>query len=106
MIHYCTHYRPAGGALAALIYFSKNQHTDEEKDRAAWAFISLSMMEYRSGAYGKAEEYCRQCLACPVPNAAREATARVILGMTCHQLGRVSDATALLATANPGGDRG
>ena len=65
---------------------------------AAWRSVSLGLLEYRRGNYLKAVEWCRRCLAYPGANAPRTATARVILAMSYHQLGRVAEAhTELLA---------
>jgi hypothetical protein len=41
--------------------------------------VSLALLEYRRGEYARATEWCQQCLASPDKNAARSATARVIL---------------------------
>ena len=65
--------------------------------QAAWGSISLALMEYRQGNYARAEEWCRRCLAYPGDNPPRVATARVILAMSCHQLGQNQEATTQLA---------
>jgi tetratricopeptide (TPR) repeat protein len=59
---------------------------------ASWRSVSLALWEYRRGDYPKAVEWCRRCLAYPEYNAPRTATARVILAMSYHQLGRVDEA--------------
>ncbi len=64
--------------------------------QAAWGSISLALMEYRQGNYARAEEWCRRCLAYPGDNPPRVATARVILAMSCHQLGQNQEATTQL----------
>ncbi|HKW29672.1 MAG TPA: serine/threonine-protein kinase [Verrucomicrobiae bacterium] len=65
--------------------------------QAAWGSISVALMEYRRGNYARAEEWCRHCLAYPGDNPPRVATARVILAMSCHQLGQNQEATTQLA---------
>jgi tetratricopeptide (TPR) repeat protein len=64
---------------------------------AAWRTLSLALLEYRRGNYTKSVDWCQRCLAYPEYNAPRIATARVILAMSCQQLGRVDDARAELA---------
>jgi tetratricopeptide (TPR) repeat protein len=63
---------------------------------AAWRSVSLALLEYRQGDYPKAAEWCRRCLAYPQYNAPRSATARAILAMSCHQLGRAKEARSEL----------
>jgi serine/threonine protein kinase len=63
---------------------------------AAWRSVSLGLLEYRRGNYLKAGEWCRRCLAYPGTNAPRTATARVILAMSSHRLGRADAAQAEL----------
>ena len=63
---------------------------------AAWRSVSLGLLEYRRGNYAKAEEWSRRCLNYPGANAPRTATARVILAMSCHRLGRVDEARSEL----------
>ena len=65
--------------------------------QAAWGSLSVALMEYRQGNYAKAEEWCRRCLAYPGDNPPRVATARVILAMSCHQLGQNQEAISQLA---------
>lgn len=63
---------------------------------AAWRSLSLALMEYRRGNFTKAMELSQRCLAYPESNAPRMATARVILAMAYHQLGRAEEARAEL----------
>ena len=63
---------------------------------AAWRSVSLGLMEYRRGNPLKAIEWSRRCLAYPGANAPRTATARIILAMACHRLGRHAEAQAEL----------
>ena len=63
---------------------------------AAWRSVSLGLLEYRRGNYPAAVEWLERCLAYPESNAPRTATARVILAMAYHQLGRGADAHAEL----------
>jgi hypothetical protein len=65
--------------------------------QAAWGSLSLALMEYRQGNYARAEDWCRRCLAYPGDNPPRVATARVILAMSCHQLGQNREAATQLA---------
>jgi eukaryotic-like serine/threonine-protein kinase len=64
---------------------------------AAWRSVSLGLLEYRRGNYAQAVEWSRRCLAYPGANAPRTATARIILAMSCHRLGRDAEARAELA---------
>jgi hypothetical protein len=48
--------------------------------------VSLALLEYRRGDYIKAMDWCWHCLAYPDYQAARVATARVILAMCCQNL--------------------
>jgi len=65
--------------------------------QAAWGSLSLALMDYRQGNYSGAEDCCRRCLAYPGDNPPRVATARVILAMSCHQLGQNREAATQLA---------
>lgn len=59
--------------------------------------ISLALIEYRRGNFNKAAEWCRRCLAYPEYNAARIATAYVILALSCHALHQNDEAQSALA---------
>jgi len=65
---------------------------------AAWRSLSLSLREDRRGNYTKAMEWAQRCLAYPESNAPRTGTARVILAMAYHQLGRAEEAAKELRT--------
>ena len=65
---------------------------------AAWRSVSLGLLEYRRGNFPKAVEWLQRCLAYPESNAPRTATARVILAMAYHQLGRTAEAQTELRT--------
>jgi serine/threonine protein kinase len=65
---------------------------------AAWRSVALGLLEYRRGNFAKAVEWAQHCLAYPESNAPRTATARVILAMAYHQLGRTAEAQAELRT--------
>jgi len=83
-------------ALAPVAEATAQSLTEADADgdafKAAWRAVSLALFEYRRGNYTKAAEWCRRCLAYPEYNAPRTATARVILAMSCRQLGRVDEA--------------
>ncbi len=64
--------------------------------QAAWYSVSLALFEYRKGDFDSSEVWCRRCLGYPEYNAARAATAHVILAMTCRKLDRISEANAEL----------
>jgi eukaryotic-like serine/threonine-protein kinase len=69
---------------------------------AAWRSVSLALYFYRRGNYAEAIDWSRRCLAYPGSNAPRAATARAILGMSYHQIGRTDEALAeLLAAREP-----
>jgi serine/threonine protein kinase len=65
--------------------------------RAAWEAMSLALWEYRRGNFAQAGEWCRRCLNSPDHNVPRAATARVILALASHRLGRNEAARAELA---------
>ncbi len=67
--------------------------------QAAWGSISLALIEYRQDNPSGAEEWCRRCLAYPGDNPPRVATARIILAMSCQQMGRHQEALSNLAQA-------
>jgi hypothetical protein len=56
-------------------------------------------MEYRRGNYTEAAGWCRRCLGYAEYNAPRTATARVILAMSCQQLGQSDEARSELNQA-------
>jgi eukaryotic-like serine/threonine-protein kinase len=56
-------------------------------------------MEYRRGNDAKAAEWSRRCLANPENNAPRIAFVRIVLAMSCHHLGQISEATSELDQA-------
>ena len=76
---------------------ANNDTNAEAVFQAAWGSISVALMEYRRGNYAGAREWCRRCLAYPGDNPPRVATARVILAMSCHQLGQTEEAASELA---------
>lgn len=66
---------------------------------AAWRSVSLALYSYRRGNYADALDWSRRCLAYPGSNAPRAATARAIMAMSYHRLGRPDEAHAELAVA-------
>ena len=66
---------------------------------AAWRSVALALFAYRTGNDIDAIGWSRRCLAYPGSNAPRTATARVILGMALHRLGRPEEANAELFAA-------
>jgi len=68
--------------------------------REAWRAISLGLLEYRSGHYAKAIEWCRSCLACRADIPVRTATARLILAMSLRQDGQYEAAVSELEQAH------
>jgi len=79
--------------------FTTNVNADGDVFLAAWRSVSLALMEYRRGDYTRAAAWCRRCLDYPEYNAPRAATARVILAMSCQQLGQTDEARSELAQA-------
>ncbi|MFT3829284.1 MAG: serine/threonine-protein kinase [Opitutaceae bacterium] len=61
---------------------------------AAWRAVSLALWSIRSGEPEAAMRWSRRCLAYPEANAARTATARVILALAELQMGRLEEARA------------
>jgi hypothetical protein len=80
-------------ALAPLTEVAARPFTKAEEGpeiiafREAWRAISLGLLEYRSGHYAKAIQWCRSCLAGRQDIRVRTATARVILAMSLRQEG-------------------
>jgi tetratricopeptide (TPR) repeat protein len=78
-------------ALSPLAEVAARPFTNEAESQAiiafreAWRAISLGLLEYRSGRYSKAMEWCRSSLACRQHLPVRTATARVILAMSLAQ---------------------
>ncbi len=66
---------------------------------AAWRSVSMGLLEYRSGHYAKAADWCRQCLNYPEYIAPRTATARILLAMADQKLGQGQEARSELAQA-------
>ena len=56
-------------------------------------------MEYRSGNYAQAANWCRRCLNYPEYIAPRTATAHVLLAMADQKLGQTAEARTELAQA-------
>src|SRR5262249_42036300 len=63
----------------------------------AWRSVSLALLEYRRGDYMKAANWCRRCLSYPENNAPRNATAHVILAMSCWQMDQKQEAQSELS---------
>jgi len=84
--------QPADGkvlsALAPLSEVAARPFTKSDEGpeivafREAWRAISLALLEYRSGHYAKAIEWCHSSLACRQDVPVRTATARLILAMS------------------------
>jgi len=55
-------------------------------EMAAWASLSLALMEYRRGNHALAAKWSERCLAFPPDSKVRIATARIVLAMSRHQL--------------------
>jgi hypothetical protein len=79
--------------------FATNTAANADIFLAAWRSVSLALMEYRSGNYAKAADWCQQCLNYPEDIAPRTATARVILAMSDQKLGKTGEAGSELAHA-------
>jgi len=88
---------PAELAAKSFASVAPDDTNAEAVFQAAWGSISVALMEYRQGNYLQASEWCRRCLGYPGDNPPRVATARVILGMSCHQLGQAAEAASELA---------
>jgi serine/threonine protein kinase len=88
--------------LANVAVQSLNTNADANNDvfLSAWRSVSLALMEYRSGNYVKAADWCRQCLNYSEDIAPRTATAQIILAMSDERLDRMNEARSELAQAN------
>jgi tetratricopeptide (TPR) repeat protein len=88
------------GALAPLAEVAARPFTKADEGpeiiafREAWRAISLALLEYRSGHYAKAIEWCRSSLACRQDIPVRTATARLIVAMSFRQDGHHEAALA------------
>ena len=80
--------------------FATNTAATGDVFLAAWRSVSLALMEYRRRDYIKASAWCRRCLDYPEYNAPRAATARVILAMSCQNLGQMDEAHSELNQAS------
>jgi tetratricopeptide (TPR) repeat protein len=78
--------------VAENSFAEPDSHDPEAIARAAWGSISLALWEYRQGHYDKSIQWARRCLACPGPNAPREATAHVELALALYQAGEREEA--------------
>jgi serine/threonine protein kinase len=67
--------------------------------REAWRAISLALLEYRSGRYAKAIEWCRSSLACRQDIPVRTGTAHLILAMSLERGGKHEAALSELEQA-------
>jgi hypothetical protein len=61
--------------------------------------MSLALFEYRRGQYAKAAEWSGRCLAYPDCLPLPGTTARIILAMSLHQLGKFETARSELGLA-------
>jgi tetratricopeptide (TPR) repeat protein len=87
--------RPADGrvlaSLASLVevavkpFTNLNENSNIVHFRETWRSMTFGLLEYRSGHYAKAIEWCRSCLACREDIPVRTATARLILGMSLRR---------------------
>jgi len=62
-----------------------------------WRCLSLALYDYRTGDYPGSLDWGHRCLAYEDGRLACTATARVILALSCQQLGRTAEARAELA---------
>ncbi len=79
--------------------FTTNRDAGDEIFLSAWRSVSLGLMEYRSGNYAQAANWCRRCLNYPEYIAPRTATAHVLLAMADQKLGQTAEARTELAQA-------
>jgi tetratricopeptide (TPR) repeat protein len=89
--------RPVADVTAEA--FTTKEDANDDIFLAAWRSISLALMEYRSGNYAKAAEWCERCLNYPEHIAPRTATARILLAMSYQQLGKTGEARSELSQA-------
>ena len=93
------------GALASLAEVAARPFTKADEGpeiiafREAWRAISLALLEYRSGRYAKAIEWCRASLACRQDIPVRTSTAHLILAMSLEQGGKHEPALSELEQA-------
>jgi tetratricopeptide (TPR) repeat protein len=88
---------PIAGVAAQSISTNADAHADVFL--SAWCSVSLALMEYRSGNYAQAANWCQRSLNYPEYIAPRTATARVILALADQRLGNVGEARSELAQA-------
>jgi eukaryotic-like serine/threonine-protein kinase len=87
--------------VADLTAQSFGTNVDAEGDifQAAWRSVSMALMEYRSGHYAKAADWCGRSLNYPEYIAPRTATARLILALSDQHLGKTGEARSELTQA-------
>ncbi len=83
--------------VAEQTFTKPDSHDPDDVLRAAWASVSMALWEYRLGHYDRSIEWARRCLACPVFNAPRAATAHVELALALSQQERNDEALVELS---------
>ena len=78
--------------VAATSLADTNPDGSDDQIYESWRCVSLALMDYRRGDFGRAATWCRRCLGCGQYNPARIATARVLLAMSLHQQGQAASA--------------
>ncbi len=76
--------------------FASVDNSGTEVFHAAWASVSLALMDYRRGNYSGTVEWCNRCLGYSEFNPARSATTHILLAMARRQLHQNDSAQAEL----------
>jgi hypothetical protein len=92
----------AGAADLSGKTFSSVDESKSDYDtafHAAWASVSLALMEYRRGHFVQSEEWARNCKRYKENIPPRTATAGLLLAMACRQEGKTQEAASELKAA-------
>lgn len=83
--------------LAGDAFSSTDESNPEAVFQSAWGAVSMALIEFRRGNYGKSEEWSRRCLGFHEDILPRTATAHLLLAMACQHTGRTQEASLELA---------
>lgn len=89
--------------LGILIERDLNSMDDPARNRGmvAWRHLSLTLFHYREGDLDNARVWANRCLQLPEANAARNASAGIIIAMIEARSGRPDNARRLIDVARP-----
>lgn len=91
---------PMAGIVQRAIE-SKQGLTGKDPNHTAWAYFSLSLIDFRRGEYSKAHDLAERCLKIPNRHEARTSLMLIVRAMIEHRSGEPAKAVASLAAARP-----